>query len=173
MLVLLASLGFLPRLGMEFIPTLDEGAIAINVVRLPNASLEGSVVIAQEIEKRALRFAEVATVVTKTGRAEISEDPMGPEQSDGFRMLKPRAAWQTGRVEQPQARVGRGDEPAVVQPRADVAGGGVRETAREETLSRAADLLAKARLAHGNAASRSKALRKKSSEPKFPDFSAR
>jgi len=49
----------------------------------------------------------------------------------------------------------------------------LREAAREETLSRAADLLAKARLAHGNAASRSKALRKKSSEPKFPDFSAR
>lgn len=70
LLVLLASLGFLPRLGMEFIPTLDEGAIAINVVRLPNASLDGSVVIAQEIERRALRFPEVATVVTKTGRAE-------------------------------------------------------------------------------------------------------
>lgn len=100
LLVLLASLAFLPRLGMEFIPTLDEGAIAINVVRLPNASLEGSVVIAQEIEKRALRFPEVATVVTKTGRAEISEDPMGPEQSDVFIMLKPRAAWKTGRDKQ-------------------------------------------------------------------------
>ncbi len=40
------------------------------MVRLPNASLDGSVVIAQEIERRALRFPAVATVVTKTGRAE-------------------------------------------------------------------------------------------------------
>jgi cobalt-zinc-cadmium resistance protein CzcA len=95
--VLLLSVGFLPFLGMEFIPTLDEGAIAINVVRLPNASLEGSVAIAQEMEKRLQRFPEIATVVTKTGRAEISEDPMGPEQSDVFIMLKPRKAWKTGR----------------------------------------------------------------------------
>jgi cobalt-zinc-cadmium resistance protein CzcA len=99
-LVLLLSVGFLPFLGMEFIPTLDEGAIAVNVVRLPNASLDGSVVMAQEIERRLMRFPEVATVVTKTGRAEISEDPMGPEQSDVFIMLKPRKDWKSGRNKQ-------------------------------------------------------------------------
>jgi cobalt-zinc-cadmium resistance protein CzcA len=96
--VLVLSLGLLPFLGTEFIPTLDEGAIAINVVRLPNASLEGSVAVAQELERRVLEFPEVASVVTKTGRAEISEDPMGPEQSDLFVMLKPRRQWQTGRT---------------------------------------------------------------------------
>lgn len=95
--VLLLSLGLLPLLGTEFIPTLDEGSIAVNVVRLPNASLEGSVAVGQEIERRALRYPEVATVVTKTGRAEISEDPMGPEQSDVFIMLKPHRQWGTGR----------------------------------------------------------------------------
>ncbi len=100
LLVLVLSLGLLPLLGTEFIPGLDEGAIAINVVRLPNASLDGSVVIAQEIEKRVLQFPEVATVVTKTGRAEISEDPMGPEQSDVFIMLKPRREWGTDRSKQ-------------------------------------------------------------------------
>ncbi len=52
--VLLLSLGLIPFLGTEFIPTLDEGAIAINVVRLPNASLEGSVAVAQELERRVL-----------------------------------------------------------------------------------------------------------------------
>jgi len=95
--VLALSLALIPFLGTEFMPSLDEGAIAINVVRLPNASLEGSVAVAQEIERRVLSFPEVATVVTKTGRAEISEDPMGPEQSDVFIMLKPRREWKTGR----------------------------------------------------------------------------
>lgn len=90
---LLASLMVVPRLGTEFIPYLDEGAIAINVVRLPNASLEGSVEVARLIEERVRRFDEVTTVVTKTGRAEISEDPMGPEQSDVVIMLKPRSQW--------------------------------------------------------------------------------
>jgi len=85
------------RIGTEFMPPLDEGAIAVNVVRLPNASLEGSVSVAAYVEKRLLTFQEVTTVVSKTGRAEISEDPMGPEQTDVFIMLKPRKEWKAGR----------------------------------------------------------------------------
>ncbi len=96
--VLVASLGLLPFVGTTFMPDLDEGAIAINVVRLPNASLGGSVKVATFIEQHLLRtFSEVETVVSKTGRAEISEDPMGPEQTDVFIMLKPRTQWRTGR----------------------------------------------------------------------------
>ncbi len=102
---LLTSLGLLvaagaltPLVGTEFMPPLDEGAIAINVVRLPNASIAGSVKVADHVEKTLLRFPEVETVVSKTGRAEISEDPMGPEQTDVFVMLKPRRAWGSGRT---------------------------------------------------------------------------
>jgi len=83
----------LPFLGTEFMPPLDEGAIAINVVRLPNASLEGSIKVAQAIEQRLRKFKEVSTVLSKTGRAEISEDPMGPEQTDVLVMLKPESAF--------------------------------------------------------------------------------
>jgi cobalt-zinc-cadmium resistance protein CzcA len=88
--VLLGAVALVPLVGTEFMPPLDEGAIAINVVRLPNASLDGSVRVAQVIERRLRKFSEVDTVVSKTGRAEISEDPMGPEQTDVFVMLKPR-----------------------------------------------------------------------------------
>jgi len=85
-------------IGTEFMPPLDEGAIAINAVRLPNASLEGSVAVGNFIEKRILAaFPEVLTVVSKTGRAEISEDPMGPEQTDFVIMLKPKQEWTSGR----------------------------------------------------------------------------
>jgi cobalt-zinc-cadmium resistance protein CzcA len=96
--VLLAGAGALtPLIGTEFMPPLDEGSIAINVVRLPNASLEGTTRVSDFIEKRLMRFPEVETVVSKSGRAEISEDPMGPEQTDVFVMLKPRKEWGTGR----------------------------------------------------------------------------
>jgi cobalt-zinc-cadmium resistance protein CzcA len=95
--VLALSLALVPFLGTEFMPPLDEGSIAVNVVRLPNASLEGSVAVGTMLETRILKFPEVATVVSKTGRAEISEDPMGPEQTDVFIMLKPRKQWGTGR----------------------------------------------------------------------------
>jgi cobalt-zinc-cadmium resistance protein CzcA len=96
---LIGSLALVPRLGTEFLPQLDEGAIAINVVRLPSASLEGSVAAGSEIERLLLAgFPEVETVVTKTGRAEISEDPMGPEQNDVIIMLHPKGEWKTGRT---------------------------------------------------------------------------
>jgi cobalt-zinc-cadmium resistance protein CzcA len=81
------------RIGTEFMPPLDEGAIAVNVVRLPNASLGGAVTVSDFIEKRLKTIPEVDTVVSKTGRAEISEDPMGPEQTDVFIVLKPRKQW--------------------------------------------------------------------------------
>ena len=95
--LLLAAGALTPFVGTEFMPPLDEGSIAINVVRLPSASIAGSVKVADHIEKTLLRFPEVETVVSKTGRAEISEDPMGPEQTDVFVMLKPRRAWKSGR----------------------------------------------------------------------------
>lgn len=95
---LVVSLALAPFIGTEFLPQLDEGAIAINVVRLPSASLEGSVEVGSEMERRILaKFPEVDSVVTKTGRAEISEDPMGPEQNDVFITLHPRGEWKTGR----------------------------------------------------------------------------
>ncbi len=95
--VLVGAGALTPLVGTEFMPALDEGAIAINVVRLPNASLQGSVEVSRYLEKRLKAFPEVEAVVSKTGRAEISEDPMGPEQTDVFVMLKPRRAFSGGR----------------------------------------------------------------------------
>ena len=95
--MMVAALAVVPRIGTEFLPPLDEGALAINIVRLPTASVEGSAVQCTEIEKRLLaNFPEVTSVISKTGRAEISEDPMGPEQSDVLIMLKPKAQWTKG-----------------------------------------------------------------------------
>jgi len=96
-MMLAGSAVLVPFIGTEFMPPLDEGSIAVNVVRLPNASLDGSVKVAEFMERMLLKFPEVQTVVSKTGRAEISEDPMGPEQTDLFIMLKPRKVWGTGR----------------------------------------------------------------------------
>ncbi|HEY3446186.1 MAG TPA: CusA/CzcA family heavy metal efflux RND transporter [Myxococcales bacterium] len=96
-LLLVVAGALVPWIGTEFMPPLDEGSLAINVVRLPNAALDGSVKVADYMERQLRKFPEVDTVVSKTGRAEISEDPMGPEQTDVFIMLKPRRQWGTGR----------------------------------------------------------------------------
>jgi cobalt-zinc-cadmium resistance protein CzcA len=80
-------------LGTEFIPRLDEGALIIETNRLPSTSLEESVRQSSIAESILCKFPEVKTVVTKTGRPEIANDPMGVEQSDIYVMLKSRDDW--------------------------------------------------------------------------------
>ena len=95
-LLLLALSGLVAsRLGAEFVPRLDEGAIAIQVLRLPSVSLEESVRGATRFETVLREFPEVVTVVSKTGRAEIATDPMGVELSDAIVILRPQSEWTT------------------------------------------------------------------------------
>jgi len=92
--IFFASLVLVPFMGAEFIPRLDEGAIAMQMWRLPSISLEESnelSTIAEQIVKE--KFPEVKTIVSKTGRAEIATDPMGVEISDTFLVLQPRDTW--------------------------------------------------------------------------------
>jgi cobalt-zinc-cadmium resistance protein CzcA len=90
-----ASAAWLPFMGTEFIPTLDEGALAIQAFRLPSVSIEESIRATTRLEKvlKAQFKNEILTVVSKTGRAEIATDPMGVEISDIFIMLKPPGRW--------------------------------------------------------------------------------
>lgn len=90
-----ASLAVVPLLGAEFVPRLDEGAIAIQSIRLPSVSLEQSLEMNGRMERAILeRFPdEAATVVSKTGRAEIATDPMGVDVSDVYVILKPKQGW--------------------------------------------------------------------------------
>ncbi|MDF1613126.1 efflux RND transporter permease subunit [Stygiobacter electus] len=92
------SIIIFPFLGSEFIPQLDEGAIAIQVLRMPSASLTTAIETSAMIEKEIRKFPEVDYVVSKTGRAEIGTDPMGVEMSDILIELKPKDDWATGRT---------------------------------------------------------------------------
>lgn len=82
-------------MGAEFIPTLDEGAIALQTVRPPSVSLEESVRASDRVEsvlKKAFPN-EIDTIVSRTGRAEVATDPMGVELSDVYLMLHPPKQW--------------------------------------------------------------------------------
>ena len=94
LIFLIISLITFTRLGGEFIPKLDEGDIAYQIVRLPGISLTESINIGTQIEKILKeKFPEVKTVVTKTGAPELATDPMGPEFSDVIVILNPKDEW--------------------------------------------------------------------------------
>jgi len=98
--VFASSLILVPFLGAEFIPRLDEGAIALQAWRLPSIALSESVRSTTQIEKVLRRFPEVETVVSRTGRAEIATDPMGVELSDIYVILKPHEQWRTAKTKE-------------------------------------------------------------------------
>jgi len=82
------------RLGSEFIPNLNEGDFALQALRIPGTSLTQSVAMQQQLEARLkAKFPEIQRVFARTGTAEIAADPMPPNISDGYIMLRPRQDW--------------------------------------------------------------------------------
>jgi len=93
-LVLIVGCGVLAtRLGSEFVPSLDEGDVAMHAMRIPGTSLSQSVQMQVQIETRLLQFAEVDKVFSKIGTPEVASDPMPPSVADTFVMMKDRSEW--------------------------------------------------------------------------------
>lgn len=92
---LVSSASLVPTLGAEFIPTLEEGAVALQAARLPSVALEESVDSTTRIEQALLDHFpdEVESIVSKTGRPEIATDPMGVDLSDVYVFLHPIERW--------------------------------------------------------------------------------
>jgi cobalt-zinc-cadmium resistance protein CzcA len=80
-------------LGREFAPTLDEGDVLVQALRVPSTSLEQSQAMQFRVERTLKAMPEVALVFTRTGTAEVASDPMPPSISDTFVMLKDRGDW--------------------------------------------------------------------------------
>ncbi len=89
------SLPMARNLGAEFMPRLEEGDLLIEALRLPSATLEGSIEMSTQIENILKKYPEVKTVFSKTGRPEIANDVMGVHQTDVWVLLKPVHDWPT------------------------------------------------------------------------------
>lgn len=86
------------RLGQEFIPTLDEKDIAMHAMRIPSTGISQSTAMQLQVEKTISAMPEVAFVYAKTGTAEMAADPMPPNVSDTFIILKPHSEWPDKRM---------------------------------------------------------------------------
>ncbi|MBL8887267.1 MAG: CusA/CzcA family heavy metal efflux RND transporter [Phycisphaerales bacterium] len=90
-----ASVLLFTRLGQEFVPTLDEKDIAMHAMRIPSTSLSQSQAMQHDVERTISSFPEVAFVYSKTGTAELASDPMPPNVSDTFIILKDKSTWRS------------------------------------------------------------------------------
>jgi cobalt-zinc-cadmium resistance protein CzcA len=93
-LTIVASGWVASRMGSEFIPSLSEGDFAQQALRVPGTSLTQSVQMQQQLEKTLMaQVPEILRVFARTGTAEIASDPMPPNISDSYVMLKPKDQW--------------------------------------------------------------------------------
>ena len=81
------------RMGSEFIPNLDEGDLAVQALRIPGTSLTQSLEMQFQLERALQDMPEVKTYFSRVGTAEVATDPMPPNISDGYVMLKERHDW--------------------------------------------------------------------------------
>jgi cobalt-zinc-cadmium resistance protein CzcA len=90
------------RLGSEFAPKLSEGALALQLARIPSISLTQSLALQTQLERVLKeRFPdEIEHIFARTGTAEVATDPMGPNVSDTYLMLTPRSAWKKAKSQE-------------------------------------------------------------------------
>ena len=81
------------QIGMEFMPTLDEGTTVVIVEKLPSISLKRSLEIDGDIQRAFMTLPDVIGVAARMGTDELKLDPMGLYQTDNFILTKPRSEW--------------------------------------------------------------------------------
>jgi cobalt-zinc-cadmium resistance protein CzcA len=82
-------------LGAEFVPRLDEGELSLDVKRLPSVSISEAQRLGVQVENVLARIPEVTSIVTRTGRAEVATDPVGPDETEVMVKLRPKKEWTT------------------------------------------------------------------------------
>jgi cobalt-zinc-cadmium resistance protein CzcA len=91
----LGSLGLFWRLGQEFVPTLDERDVAMHAMRIASTGINQSTDMQRHVERTLAQFPEIQFVFSKTGTAEVASDPMPPNVSDTFIILKEQGEWRS------------------------------------------------------------------------------
>ena len=90
---LLASLAFVPRLGTEFLPELNEGTVWVNINLPPSLSVTEATRECARIRKVLRQFPEVRSVISKSGRPEDGTDPKMLNMAEVFVDVKPPGEW--------------------------------------------------------------------------------
>jgi Cu(I)/Ag(I) efflux system membrane protein CusA/SilA len=84
------------RLGTEFMPVLNEGALLYMPATLPSLSVTKSAELLQAQDRIIKSFPEVDSVFGKAGRANTATDPAPIEMFETVINLKPQSEWRPG-----------------------------------------------------------------------------
>ncbi len=92
--IFVGSLFTFSKLGAEFIPQLDEGDLAVQMIRTTSIGLTPSITMQAAAERLLLdEFPEVSHTFSRIGTSEVATDPMGVNVGDTYVLLRPTDTW--------------------------------------------------------------------------------
>ncbi|MGE5362064.1 MAG: efflux RND transporter permease subunit [Bacteroidales bacterium] len=92
-LLLAAAVVIAPRLGTEFVPTMDEGAFDMDIQMVPGISLQTALDRTKLVEQRLKQFPEMDTIVSRTGQTGVAIEARGVDKTGFVGSLIPREKW--------------------------------------------------------------------------------
>jgi len=123
LIALAGSLALVPRLGTEFLPELNEGAVWVNVFLPTSVSVSEAQELNRRIREAIRKSPEVQSVTSKAGRPEDGTDPKLINMAEFLVDMKPESEWRHGMTKpkllaEMDAEISRipGIEPSFSQP---------------------------------------------------------
>jgi len=119
--LVLAGLAY-GAVGKTFMPSMDEGSVIVQTAKLPTINLDQSVLGDTAVQQSLMKdVPEIAQIIARVGTDEIGLDPMGPNETDSFVVLKPQKEWRGDKafvVDEIRKSLDRlpGIEPTFTQP---------------------------------------------------------
>ena len=91
--LVLAGLAY-GAVGKTFMPSMDEGSVIVQTAKLPTINLDRSVLGDTAVQRSLMKdVPEIAQIIARVGTDEIGLDPMSPNETDSFVVLKPQQEW--------------------------------------------------------------------------------
>jgi cobalt-zinc-cadmium resistance protein CzcA len=119
--LVLAGLAY-GAVGKTFMPSMDEGSVIVQTAKLPTINLDQSVLGDTAVQQSLMKdVPEIAQIIARVGTDEIGLDPMSPNETDSFVVLKPQNEWRGDKafvVDEIRKSLDRlpGIEPTFTQP---------------------------------------------------------
>ncbi len=91
---LAAAMGAYLLIGKTFMPSMDEGSVVMQTIKLPSINIATSAKTDLAIQREIMtKVPEVTQTIARMGSDEIGLDPMGFNETDVFMVLKPSQEW--------------------------------------------------------------------------------
>lgn len=97
-IILIASVGLTFLVGKDFLPTLDEGSIWLQVNLPPGISVEKSKQLSDTLRQRTMKYPEITYVAVQAGRNDDGTDPFTPSHFEVSVGIKPYSEWPRGKT---------------------------------------------------------------------------